>query len=511
MKTMDLSGDDPMSRYNRFLLGPTPLKSYQEQAKTGGKDTLMSLGVSEQNANRAVPFLAAGGVLADLTPPGLDDAGKAVLKKGAKYVPDALKTGNKVIDAVRGSGGGFFRLADDINMNTDAYRGGTWSTNQFGVSLIEDAMKNSREPMSIGGSKKFQLATIPKNPLVVEDAILEDGSFSVVNNGYDSFLTPETKDAANSLYELIHRDVNISNNEVDLVIMNSLYDAGIPEEQALNVLNKIGKNKFDAAMDLIISKGLKENGYDGILLKDGDAEHLMTFKSELTPINEQATVAADPLSALKQEATKYKSAEEFVKDVGNRPYKSGYPMRWIYKKDGVPTDVPSDVAKILDAEDFQFNPRQKKVTKTSNNLYHTTPAENLESIRANGLTTGNKPRFEGVSVTNRISFSANEKGAEYYGGSGDVMLRTKRGYSPGDLDTDLLAGGEGYYRTGKNIPPEMLEVKINGKWEPLNQATTPTLPGTTAPTLKQLEAPKLPDELQLATNTKSKRAFSNAK
>ncbi len=52
------------------------------------------------------------------------------------------------------------------------------------------------------------------------------------------------------------------------------------------------------------------------------------------------------------------------------------------------------------------------------------------------------------------------------------MIRTKSGYDPGDLDIDLLAGGEGTYRTGKNIPPEMLEVKIKGKWQPLTQAST---------------------------------------
>lgn len=68
-------------------------------------------------------------------------------------------------------------------------------------------------------------------------------------------------------------------------------------------------------------------------------------------------------------------------------------------------------------EKIQEMMKNKNVTKTSNNLYHTTDAGNLDSIRKNGLTVGNKARFDGVS--------------------------------------------------GKNIPPEMLEVKIKGKWEPL--------------------------------------------
>ena len=113
---------------------------------------------------------------------------------------------------------------------------------------------------------------------------------------------------------------------------------------------------------------------------------------------------------------------------------------------------------------------KRKPTKTSNNLYHVTPVENLESIRQGGLTTGNKPRFEGVSGSNNISFSANEATAKYYGSGNDVMIRTKTSYKPKDLELDLLAGGEGTYITHQNIPPEMLEVKVNGKWQPLSKA-----------------------------------------
>ena len=117
----------------------------------------------------------------------------------------------------------------------------------------------------------------------------------------------------------------------------------------------------------------------------------------------------------------------------------------------------------------ELNAKKKasKVTKTSNNLYHTTSAENLDSIAKNGLMTGQKARFEGVSSPSKISFSANEVGAQYYGKQGDVMIRTKTSYKPADLDIDLLAGGEGAYTTSKNVPPEMLEVKINGKWQSL--------------------------------------------
>jgi len=214
------------------------------------------------------------------------------------------------------------------------------------------------------------------------------------------------------------------------------------------------------------------------------------IKYELRPVGYDAgfakiTKTPKPPTDLATEAKKYGSAEEFVKDVGDKPYVSGIPQKWYYKKNGVPTEVPEDVANMLNKTNY--NPmKQSKLTKTSNNLYHTTPATNLESIAKEGLVTGKPARFEGVSSPNKISFSANEKGASYYGGPNDVMIRTKTGYDPGDLDIDLLAGGEGTYRTGKNIPPDKLEVKIKGKWQPLtdiyNQAKGTTIKGATPET-----------------------------
>lgn len=142
-----------------------------------------------------------------------------------------------------------------------------------------------------------------------------------------------------------------------------------------------------------------------------------------------------------------------------------------------------------------------KVTKTSNNLYHTTSADNLQSIIDNGLTVGNKARFEGVSSPNKISFGANEKTASYYGKNGDVMIRTKTSYKPDDLELDLLAGGEGTYTTSKNIPPEMLEVKQGSKWVSLKDYKKQSLP------IKK--ATKLPK--QTSSSTKIDHLIQEAK
>lgn len=113
-----------------------------------------------------------------------------------------------------------------------------------------------------------------------------------------------------------------------------------------------------------------------------------------------------------------------------------------------------------------------KVTKTSNNLYHTTSAENIESIIKEWLTPWKKQRFEWVGSKDKISFWANEKTAKYYGKEWDVMLRTKASYKPKTLDADLLAWWEWAYTVSEKIPPEMLEVKIWNKRIPLKEYNT---------------------------------------
>jgi hypothetical protein len=154
----------------------------------------------------------------------------------------------------------------------------------------------------------------------------------------------------------------------------------------------------------------------------------------------------------------------------------------------------------------------KKVAGKSNNLYHTTSIENLESIKKEGLVVGKKARFEGVSSPKKISFSANEKGASYYGGKNDVMIRTKTSYKPDDLESDILAGGEGMYTTGKNIPPEMLQIKINGKWVDLldNKKTVlgkkQTAPAKATPKAKNISDPLI----QEAKKYKSVEEFKAA-
>lgn len=102
--------------------------------------------------------------------------------------------------------------------------------------------------------------------------------------------------------------------------------------------------------------------------------------------------------------------------------------------------------------------------RSSKYLFHTTPAANLPSIAREGLVAGKPQRFPGVSSTTRISLSANQAAAAYYGGESDVMLRVRKNFQFVDLEPDLLAGGDGVYTTGTPIPPESLEVRRGRKW-----------------------------------------------
>jgi len=245
----------------------------------------------------------------------------------------------------------------------------------------------------------------------------------------------------------------------------------------------------DMDINKAITKIVKEKGFDG-LKTIGAGNKGETYISVFDPTDIIQTKkipqeVAGTIKDLKPRIGEIKTVDDVVKILGQKPYVSGSNapwnsegLGWKYKdKNGIPQDVPEEMSKILDKENYKPF-KLNKVTKTSNNLYHTTPSANLESIRRNGLTTGNKARFEGVSGKNNISFSANEAGAKYYSGNDDVMIRTKASYKPKDLETDLLAGGEGTYITHENIPPEMLEVKINGKWQPLSQSSIPEIKTT---------------------------------
>ena len=120
-----------------------------------------------------------------------------------------------------------------------------------------------------------------------------------------------------------------------------------------------------------------------------------------------------------------------------------------------------EMSNIISYDDFKIN------EKISHHLFHSTPMSNIKSIQKEGLMTGKKAKFAGVSSPTKIYLAANEDVAKYYGKDNDAVLRVKKDKEFSDLEIDLLGGGEGAYTTSENIPPEDLEIKVGKKWVPL--------------------------------------------
>lgn len=87
-------------------------------------------------------------------------------------------------------------------------------------------------------------------------------------------------------------------------------------------------------------------------------------------------------------------------------------------------------------------------------VFHGTPAENLASIKEHGL----RPNEYG----NPLNFHHIEESSRYYAGPDGVMLRVRVSDIPGGK-SDLTQRTW----TLSTIPPEKLEIWLDGKWQPL--------------------------------------------
>jgi hypothetical protein len=163
----------------------------------------------------------------------------------------------------------YFRHANKENENTDEIRGGTWYTNDEGSELVTSAKEK------IGGDNIYNLKVDPQNPLVIDNAILEDGSFSIINSGYENFIDSKYVNATNNLYEDLFADK--TSLELDKCITKYLNDFNIPQKQITDIMEKAKTNKFDSAIDAVMSKALREKNYDSLILKDGKKEHVFVL------------------------------------------------------------------------------------------------------------------------------------------------------------------------------------------------------------------------------------------
>lgn len=224
----------------------------------------------------------------------------AVKDVAEKIIPAAAKEAENGIKVVR--------YSTPETAVTDSLRGGTW------YMTPESKTYDFSKIAGVGGKLKTESNIVFKKPLVVKDAILEDGSFAVINNGYQKYLPEKIAKAAEDMYTAVSNAG--TTDQVDLAIMNSLHDAGISETAARKVIGN--SNKFDAAMDLVVSKGLKEKGYDALVLENvskGKVIDQHIFKLAESAAGQTKQVPKG-LEALAKEAGKYKSAEDFAKTLG---------------------------------------------------------------------------------------------------------------------------------------------------------------------------------------------------
>ena len=207
------------------------------------------------------------------------------------------------------------RLANEPNKTTFTTRGGTWVSNELGLNPVRGAT-------GIAGQIRYEFKTNIKNPLVIKNAELEDGSFAILNSGYENFISKKYVNIATTLYEEVIQGEPLNSDMVDTELMNALYDAGIKENVAMKVLNESKENKFDAAMDLIMSKALKEAGYDSLILKGGDQGDHVFIVNEASLVETKPEVKVKTVKQLEKTVTKetYQaplraagSQEEYVK------------------------------------------------------------------------------------------------------------------------------------------------------------------------------------------------------
>lgn len=227
---------------------------------------------------------------------------KSLAIKG--FTADTFYEASKGTPAIRYSGEGF--------ENTDNFRGGTWYSTP--ESKTFDFSKEYAG--KVGGSVKTEANLNIKNPLIIPKSSIEEGSFAVVNDGYENYLPKKERGLVNAL----------KNAELDIMDSGDVWESIEPKIEKILKMNgntpeEIDKvlrstNVLDSANDLIISKGLKKEGYDALILENefkGQVidKHIFKFAEEKQipqTTEESITYAKDNLEQLKTEY--YKAAKE---------------------------------------------------------------------------------------------------------------------------------------------------------------------------------------------------------
>lgn len=150
--------------------------------------------------------------------------------------------------------------------NTDSFRGGTW----YATPESKTFDFTTESPGQIGGGVRNEITVNIKNPLIIRNAGIEEGSFSVINDGYEKYLPKLQKDLADMLYDTYRNFLETNPSQSNKKFQESVRSILSANNNTSSEIDSVIKstNTLDAAMDLIISKGLKQNGYDSLILEN---------------------------------------------------------------------------------------------------------------------------------------------------------------------------------------------------------------------------------------------------
>ena len=199
---------------------------------------------------------------------------QAYKELGIKEVPAITQSSAPIFEHGKSITTPAIRQAQKGFESTDKFRGGTWYSTPESKNF-DFTGTGPKAERGVGGPKKIEATLDIKKPFVIKDAIPEDGSFGVINSGYENFLPAKHQKLGNELYERVFGEHGLTSQELGVKEMkwanqDILIDVGkklgLTEAKAKAVAQST--NGYDAMMDLIISDGLRQKGYDALILEN---------------------------------------------------------------------------------------------------------------------------------------------------------------------------------------------------------------------------------------------------
>jgi hypothetical protein len=246
--------------YERTQLGNTDVKPIAGiDLKKIKSDNLQWLTTTKKAASN---YGEVAGIKGNFRVIAKDSEGGVLVEKMPTTGAFNFKTGESVKTPVE-------RYAQKGFENTEEFRGGTWySTPESKNYNFAKEYKTDEGNFIVGGNKSIKQNLDIKNPLVIKNAALEDGSFSVINSGYENFIPKEYAKRSESFYTKYSdlQENSIDGADVNKLVTKTLTENGNTPAQIKSVLKST--NVGDATQDLIISKALQTEGYDALVLEN---------------------------------------------------------------------------------------------------------------------------------------------------------------------------------------------------------------------------------------------------